>query len=60
MRTNIMPGTIRLLRVSVILPIVSMLALGMMRPWHDLGIPDLYVVLVVMLALVPAALALPS
>lgn len=55
-----MPGTIRLLRISVLLPVVSIFALGLMRPWHDLGLPDAFVILVVVLAILPASMALPA
>lgn len=55
-----MPGTIRLLRISVLLPVVSVLVLGLMRPWQALDLPDGFLILVVVLAILPAAITLPA
>ncbi len=54
MSSQQMPGTLRLLRLSVLLPIASILVLGLTAPWEALGLPDLPVAVLVILALLPA------
>jgi signal transduction histidine kinase len=53
-RQNTMPGTNRLLHISVLLPIASILILGLTRAWQDVGLPDVPVVAIVAIALLPA------
>lgn len=55
MSDQTMPGTIRLLRISVLLPIVSMLLLGLTRIWQAAKLPDLLILLLVAVSMLPAA-----
>lgn len=52
-----MPGTVRLLRLSTLLPILSIFLLGMTVPWHEAAPPDGLVALLVAVALLPAIVA---
>ncbi|MEA3337704.1 MAG: hypothetical protein U9R25_17555 [Chloroflexota bacterium] len=56
MHNKPIPGIITLLRISVLLPIVSLLVLGLTRSWQDTSPPNLFIVLLVVLALLPAAM----
>lgn len=52
-----MPGTIRLLRISVLLPVISMVILGLTQLWQNAALPDAQVALVVGIALLPVLVA---
>jgi signal transduction histidine kinase len=52
-----MPGTIRLLRISVLLPVISMVVLGLTQLWQNAALPDPQVAIVVGIALLPVLVA---
>lgn len=52
-----MPGTLRLLRISVLLPVFSMLLLGLTTIWQETRFPDPQVILLVVVALLPTVFA---
>lgn len=52
-----MPGTVRLLRISVLLPVLSMLLLGLTTIWQEARLPDPQVILLIAIALLPAVVS---
>ncbi len=49
-----MPGTRLLLRISVLLPIASVFVLGLTAAWQQARIPDTQIIVLTIVALLPA------
>lgn len=52
-----MPGTLRLFRISVLLPVISMIVLGLTHLWRSVNLPHLPIAMVMGIALLPVLAA---